>query len=72
MRLVQAFVCAGKTCESRFNHRGGVVKKVKAYLIARDDLERSFHHSGGPVRLVQACLCGERPGHALLSIEKEL
>ena len=57
VRLVQTRLCAGKTCQSRFNLQGGAVKHVEACLSAREDPESSFPHCGSTVRVVQACLC---------------
>ena len=53
--LVQACSYAGKTCQSRFNLRGGVVKHMQACLSAREDRESSFRRYGSPVEPVQAC-----------------
>ena len=55
MRLVQAFLCEGKTRYRRFNHRACALKHVQAYLSARDDRDGCFRYSRGPMRLVQAC-----------------
>ena len=57
MRLVQACLYVGKTCQRRFDLRGCAVEHISACLSAREDRESSFHRCRGPVRLVQACLC---------------
>ena len=54
--LVQTCSYAGKSCQSRFNLRGGVVKHMQACLSAREDRESSFHHCGSPLMLVNASL----------------
>ena len=54
--LVQACSYAGKSCQSRFNLRGGVVKHMQACLSAREDRVSSFHHCGSPLMLVNASL----------------
>ena len=51
MKLVQGCLSARKDCESRFHHRGGVVKLVQVCLNARNDRESRLHHCGGLVRV---------------------
>ena len=50
MRLVQAYLCPGKTRESRFNRRGGAVKLMQTCFCDWKDLESSFHHCAVPVK----------------------
>ena len=62
LKLVQAYVCAGKTRSSCFSCRGGAVKHVQLSLSARKSREISFHHCGSPVKLVYG-ICLRRPHH---------